>query len=217
MAAFENQFSEDVKTPPGVFSFPCVAEPDTEGQNASDCYKVTMLSDKTYDAKPMFAAINALTQRVWGLDWKEVEHPFKDGDKTADKLGHAGCLVYTLKKTGFDKKTKEKKKAPRIVGPNWREGSIPAEEIYGGAEGQCVFVGMAYERTDQKTKQVIRGISLRLKAVQKLRDGERFGGGGSGVHLLDDVSEADSGGLSVLDDAAPAPATTTPADEYGDL
>jgi hypothetical protein len=181
-------YINDIVTPIGRLSFPHLAEPDRKGPGkspyADDKYKATLLMAKQgTDFSGLRAAALRCAQEAWGASIKSLndfQSPFRDGDTKFDaegnpRAGHAGMLYITCKS----------KARPITIGRN-KEGLDPAE-LYGGCQARFVVTAMSYVTTENvrqpngtlKTESV-RGVTFLLNVVQKMGEGEAFGGSGGG-------------------------------------
>jgi len=185
--ANKNVYINGVVTPVGVFSFPHLGKPDTEGQYADDKYKATLLIDKSENIDVLKNAVKECIAKAFptkNYSFKDLAHPpIRDGDtKTLD--GYEGCYFLCAKT----------KKHVRCVGPARED--ISAEEVYAGAKGRLVLTVGSYEQAGKP------GVTFYLELVQKLEDGEAIGGGGGGggaaalSALDDDISTQPSASAS---------------------
>lgn len=154
--------SKRINTPKGRLSYPHVFTP-TSFQGQGDAkYSVSLLipkSEKTFVAE-LKAAQEAATDalyptkkpqnfEVWGL---------ADGDDSTDPAA-ANCWI--LKASN--------KAKPRVVDAQGQDILDPLE-VYGGAYGRLSINAKAYGTATKG------GVSLELNVVQKVSDGEAFGG-----------------------------------------
>ncbi len=202
--AHKSIFINGIVTPKGRFAFPHLAKPDTEGQYADDKYKVTILIPKTEDIRPLQKAIMDCARQAWPkkrLKPKDLAHiPLRDGDEKVreavenDKSpleGYEGAWFITAKS----------KKRRRTVDAG--RNDIDPEECYGGAYGRLVLTAMSYEQAGKP------GVTFLLDVVQKIADGEAFGGGGGNTDVLDD-------GLYDEQSAKKKGGADADADDWGD-
>ncbi len=180
-------FGDKIITPAGRVSFPYVFERNSTGPYADDKYKLTLLIPK--DAKgvdELKKAVLAVAKKAFGAKTKlsDIAHPFNDGDakleETPDEskekyTAYAGCYYLNLKN----------KYKPKVVDENVQE-ILDESEFYPGCWARCSVVPFSYRQGKN------RGVSLRLLNIQKVKDDERFGGGGS-----DPASEFSAVGESV--------------------
>lgn len=185
MPAHKSVFINNVVTPKGRFSFPHLEKPDVGGQYSDDKYKVTILIDKAEDLTAIKKAIMQCAKEAWpgkNIKPKDLAHlPLRDGDEKEHLDGYPGNYFITAKS----------KKRRRCV--DARRNDIDPSEVYGGCYGRLVLTAMSYEQGGKP------GVTFLLDIVQKLEDGESFGGGGANVDVLDDgayddLAAADDGG-----------------------
>lgn len=170
-------------TPEFRVSFPQVFEPKAfQGQEPK--YSVVMLFDKKTDLKALKDAAFNAAKEMWGekAKWpKNFKMPFRDGDEKADQLGYAGKIFVTA----------TSKKRPGVVNQKL-DDIVNKEEFYAGCYARAVLIAFAYSKAGNA------GVSFALQHVQKLRDGEKFGGGKAArdeFSVVDDGSE-DAGNYS---------------------
>ena len=157
--------SSTLITPKGRLSFPSLLRPDTGGQYSDDKFKGTLLFDKKDPAvmeslKALNAACKKVAEEAFGKGVK-VDMPFRDGNEKADKNeAYRDTIMITAKS----------KYKPDVVSTDPNVHLTEDHEIYGGC--YCRFSVIAFSYSQGKN----RGVSLRLNNVQKLADGEPFGG-----------------------------------------
>jgi hypothetical protein len=157
-----------------------------QGQEAK--YSLTMLFDKKVDlAKPATnkkgeplsvsmkeAAFNCAVEK-WGpqKDWpKNLRIPFRDGDEKSDTQGYAGHIFVTA----------SSKKQPGLV-DGQRKPILNAADFYSGCYARAEVIAFAYDVSGNK------GVSFSLQNIQKLRDGDPFGGRRNAEDVFDSVED----------------------------
>jgi len=171
MPAHKSVFINDIVSPKGRFAFPHLAKPDEGGQYSDGKFKVTLLIPKDSDMTALKQAIGSCAREAWGgkVKPKDLCHmPLRDGDEKTNLDGYAGCWYVTAKSS----------KRRRIV--DRKREDIAPEDAYGGCEGRLVLTAMSYEQGGKP------GVTFLLDTVQKLGEGQAFGGGGGNVSILDD-------------------------------
>lgn len=93
---------------------------------------------------------------------KKLRLPFKDGDDS-ERDEWAGCVVFTA--------SASQEYRPGVVNAD-REPIIDPDEIYSGMYCRASVNAFAWEHPTGG-----KGVSIGLNAVQKIADGDRFGGG----------------------------------------
>jgi hypothetical protein len=194
MAAPDNKtgpkpvFINNIVTPKGRISFPHIAEPDSKGKFADNKYKVTLLMPKdTTDFAALRAVALKCAQDAFGPSiktLKDFQAPFRNGDEK-DLDGYQGQLYITCKS----------KNRPHVV--DRAKNALDPKEIYGGCFARLVVSACSYQSTEtvrqadgSTKKQVVKGVTFLLDAVQKMGDGDSFGGKGNAANAFPDDEEA---------------------------
>jgi Protein of unknown function (DUF2815) len=169
-----------VITPQFRVSFPHMFQPQKPMQEGAEAkYSITMLFEKSADLKAMKKAADLAGVEKWGADkskWpKNLKTPFKDGDEKEDLMGYEGTTYVTARS----------KQMPGLINAK-KEEIIDENEFYAGCYARASLIAFAYET------KVNRGISFALLNVQKLKDGERFGGRSTAQNDFDDVAEVET-------------------------
>lgn len=149
-------------------SFPAVFAPrkanpqDTEDKAK---YSIQMLFTKTDDLTAMRAACRAAATEKWGPQdkWPKpkggLQLPFRDGtEKDFDGYGPGVIFVNA-----------SSKQKPGLVDENVQP-IITADEFYGGCYARATVNAFAWEYMGKA------GVSFGLRNIQKVKDGEPFGG-----------------------------------------
>lgn len=166
-----------VLTPEFRVSFPHVFAPHTgfEGQAAK--YSLVMLFDhKTDISKLKQAAFKAAVDK-WGPKekWpKALRMPFRDGNEKSDLQGYENTIYVTANSP---------KQRPQVI--NAKKEPITEEDgaFYPGCYARATLRAFAYDKAGNK------GVSFSLQNVQKIRDGESFGGRKNAVDEFDEVDD----------------------------
>lgn len=200
----KQKYADANVTPIGRFSFPYLAEPDTEKRGdfkPDNKYKVDLLIDKKVwkdDELVKNLKANCLKEakKKWGKDVElaDLRLPFIDVDKKAAKKGKEDELPKGVKNCVIIRAKTLKK--PKVVGPKKDEEFTQEdiEAIKGGDYGRMVVVPATY------TLDGNRGINLYLQVVQFQQEGEGFGAGfAKSMELLDDI-EVEMDDLEESDD-----------------
>jgi hypothetical protein len=167
---------KNLVTPKGRVSYPKLVAPDTKGEYADDKYKFVLLMPKQgSDLKTLKEAVLKCAKDNFGpthANLATLLHPFRDGDAAdVGKKGpeYKGCIFLNLKTT----------QRPRYL--DSAKQDLDPKEIYGGCWARAVVTAWPYKQAGKC------GVTFLLNAVQKLDDGDRFGGGGFDMDALDDV------------------------------
>lgn len=177
-------FLNDIVTPVGRVSFPHLAEPERKGPGkpyADDKYKASLLLPKAgTDFSLLRAKALECAQLAFGAGIKSLNdfaHPFRDGSNRTNKEGevlpgYEGCLYITCKS----------KDRPLVIGR--AKENIDPKEVYGGCKARFLVTAMSYTSTENVRqadgtvkKEIIRGVTFLLDAVQKIGDDTAFGSG----------------------------------------
>ncbi len=163
-------------TPKARLSFPNLFVPvkgmDGQGEAKYDC---VLLFPKTTDLTALRAAADEAIKAKWpGKRPANLRDPFRDGD-SKELDGYAGHVYLRVRS----------KQKPGVVDASVQPILEPGE-IYAGAYVRASVNAYAYETNGN------RGVAFGLQNIQKLADGERFGGGGS---KAEDDFEAAAGGM----------------------
>lgn len=219
--ADKQKVTVDITTGVGTLSFPHVfastatAKTDNAGNPTGEkSYDIQIIIPKTQkdDIRALLKAIKTVGEAKWGDNWRKVRQPLRDGDKEAGDLTEDGS-------------TKGEKYPERLgcyfinarsnkpVGVYARDRSVidNPDDLYGGCKGKINVTFYPY------STQGNHGIAAGLNGVQKIADGEPFGGGKptaeSMFDMLDDDDIEDEFDLDAEDEeeVEEAPAKKAPA------
>lgn len=162
-----------VMTPVFRVSFPAVFEPKTvPGSKGEPKYSITMLFKKTDDISDLKKNVAEVLTEQFGPDkakWPKfgvgpglVRLPFRDGAEK-DYQGYGPEMLFiTASNTAANK--------PGLVDPEVKP-IISPNEFYGGCYARAKVRAFWYDNAGNK------GVSFSLGNIQKVKDGEPFGGG----------------------------------------
>lgn len=181
----------DLTTGLGTISFPKIF-PGTKGKNdkGEDSYEVQILipkSDKK-TVKALMEGIKTVGEAKWGSNYKKVRHPLRDGDKEAGDMTDDGKLrgeKYPERKGHYFLNARSKR--PVGVYDRNRDPIHDENAVYGGCKGKIAITLYPYANNGNS------GIGASLNGVQKVADGEAFGGGAPAVESMFDVMEGEDG------------------------
>lgn len=163
-------------TPTFRASFPQLHEAKAWKPKQTPKFQLTALWPKDMDRKEMNKAINKAAAQLWPNKEDRppgYRGPFRNGDRKADFDGYEGMIYVTM----------ATQTAPGLITRNKKR--IPLDEvkdvIYGGCYCRAVVVAKAYHISDDNC-----GVTLYLQHVQKVEDGEPFGGKGAPESAFDD-------------------------------
>jgi|KBSSwiStaDraftv2_1062776.scaffolds.fasta_scaffold470548_4 hypothetical protein len=183
-----------IKTPEFRASYPHVFKPKLNELSEKEKYEYLLdglFDKKTTSMKPFNRAIKAAIIEKWGSEEDAPGNlllPIKDGDELENDQ-YAGHYVINFKASD--------KFPPLVVGTKRDEDGnfvvlTSDKQFYGGCYARAVVNAYAWELLNKKGKVVKAGVSFGLGNVQKLRDGERFGGGSAAPEAdFDDTPEVD--------------------------
>lgn len=162
-------------TPTGRISFPYLFEKakslDSEKEGK---YEVTLYIPKSEDISALRANLEKVCREAFGAKFQSLEKlkhpPIKDGDEKDASDPAYGHWIIRAKSS----------KRPVVVDAS-RANIESKEAVYGGCYGRINVTPGSYAIPTSW------GVTLYLNAVQKVKDGERFGGGGVSA---EDVFEA---------------------------
>jgi hypothetical protein len=184
MAQGKNVYSEKITTPIGRFSYPSVFQKSKGMDGAEGKYEVTLLIPKSTDISSLRKELETVAKEAFGTKFQSLEKlknpPVRDGDEKDPGDPARGHWIIRAKSS----------RRPGVVGPD----KLPIDEeqeIYGGCYGRLNVTVGSYSMTGNW------GVTLFLNAVQKAKDGERFGGsGGSAEDAFEALAVETSGSLS---------------------
>ena len=207
MAKHERQQSEKrIVTPPAVVSYPALFTPDAYKPGDDPKYKCDLLFDKKDPKvvawiKSQMKIMHEMAKVAWSnpnLAWKDIQNPFNDGDLKESEEYHGHFFI--VPKTKY---------APQVV---LQDPTVEATEsdIYGGAIVRASLVAFTYHNGQN------RGISFRLGNVQKVSDGQAFGGSRSVASDDFDTLEAPEADFtgSTVDESTPFGEETAQAENH---
>ena len=191
------EYSEKVKTPEFRGAFVRFFDPEINDKGKKT-WGVTAIFPKGTDLAAMKAAAMDAAKKCWGdkaetmLKHPKFKSPFKDGGTIVNKSGelYAGFEPgqTTIKMT-------TSQAAPGVVDAKV-QAIIEPQEVKSGDYFRATVSAMAYDRSDGM------GVSFKLNNVQKLRDGEKLGGGGRAdpTTEFESVATADAGAPANADE-----------------
>lgn len=149
-------------TPKARVSYPAVFEAKSfKGQPAK--FSCVFIFDKKTDLKDLKrAAFNAAIEK-WGPKekWpKKLKMPFRDGNEDRpDTPGYEDCTFITA----------SSKQRPGVVDQQ-RNQLVTEDDFYAGCYARATLIAFAYDQMGNV------GVSFALQNLQKMSDGEKFGG-----------------------------------------
>lgn len=186
-----------ITTPVFRVSFPAVFQAKAGMDGGPGKFGITMLFD-TKDPvavkglETMKAAVRAAVVEKWGADqtkWpKGLRLPFRKGEEK-DYDGYGPGIIFA---------SATSKMKPGLVGPDLQP-IIEPSEFYAGCYARATINAYAYDRNGN------RGVAFGLRNIQKVKDGESFGGGGSAEKDFQPIETPDIGGGSKAEDAGADP------------
>jgi hypothetical protein len=185
LMANADKVTVDLTTGIGTLSFPRLF-PSTaqEKKDGTKSYEVQIIIPKSQreDILAILRAAKTVGEAKWGDKWKQVRQPLRDGDKEKDELTEdgttkgekyperLGCYFLNARST----------KPIAVVGRD-RSPITEPSDVYGGCKGKIAVNFYAY------SKEGNHGIGAGLNGVQKIADGEPFGGGAPAVESMFDL------------------------------
>lgn len=179
-----NVYGENMTTPIGRVSFPYLfdkaksLDPEKDGK-----YEVTLYIPKTEDISALRANLERVCKEAFGAKFQSLEKlkhpPIKDGDNKDASDPAYGHWIIRAKSS----------KRPGVVDAS-RARIESKEAIYGGCYGRVNITPGSYSGPTGF------GVTLYLNAVQKVKDGDRFGGGQvSPEDVFEQLAVEDDGGF----------------------
>lgn len=173
-------FGDKMTTPTGRISFPHVFEKAASLEAGKEGkYEITLYIPKSEDISAIRANLEKVAREAFGAKFVSLEKlkhpPIKDGDDKDPSDPAYGHWIIRAKSS----------KRPLVVDAG-RQPVDSKEAIYGGCYGRINFTPASYSITTGW------GVTLYLNAVQKVKDGERFGGGGVSAEAVFEQLVAES-------------------------
>jgi hypothetical protein len=168
-----------VVTPIGTLSFPALFEPEVNPHNpaAPPKYSTMIIFQPGTDLAAVEEIIEQAIVDKWGEKRpKNLRNPLRDGSEK-EHLG--GAFV-----EGSRFLTAKSKFVPGIVDASL-QAVIDPSEIYPGVEARIQISAFGYSMNGNN------GVGFALSNVQKVRDGERIGTGGTAESAFDVVNADD--------------------------
>jgi hypothetical protein len=173
MAKEKYEYSEKVTTSEFRGAFVKLFSPEVDDKGKKT-WGVTAIFAKGADMAPLKKAAMDAATKAWGdkaaekLKHPKFRSPFKDGATLVDKEGN---LYDGFAEGQVVVKLSTKQSQPGIVDANV-QAIIEPEGVKSGDFFRATINAMAYDRDDGM------GVAFKLNNIQKVRDGERLGGGG---------------------------------------
>ena len=163
-------------------SFPAVFAPKKANPNDTDDkakYSLHMLYPVTDPLTALRAACRIAATEKWGPQdkWpKNLQLPFRKGEEK-DYDGYGKGIIFV---------SASSKQKPGLVDENVQP-IITADEFYGGCYARATVNAFAWEYMGKA------GISFGLRNIQKVKDGEPFGGKSKPENDFDSIPMAEGG------------------------
>ncbi len=199
--------SQKILTPVGRLSFPSLWKA-TAMEGGIPQFSATLLFDEKGQQTPEFQAMIAAATEVkvaqFGANYAApLRSPFRNGEEKVRKQANEDGSVAYMDGYGpgirFVRISSGEDYPPTVYGPNKADGEIilphDRKAIYAGSYCVAVVMAIAYDKGGN------RGVKFGFSCLQKVGDGQSFGGGGSGAELLPDNVVLPEGATAV---AAPA-------------
>lgn len=202
--------THDMTTTIGTISFPHLfVQTKTTNDKGEDVYDVQFIIPKSDrdGLRAIMAGIKKVGEAQWGDRWRSVRQPLRDGDKEAKDLtddGQTKGEKYPERNGCFFINARSKR--PVGVVDRQRVPITDPDQVYGGCKGKINITLYPYSQSGNQ------GIGVSLNGVQKIADGESFGGSRPSVESMFDIlDEDDDLGLDefeeeVEEEPAPKPA-----------
>lgn len=178
-----------VFTPTFRASYVNIFEPRMNEMNNKPEYSICMLIPKTADLKELQQEAFAAGKKKWGAEFEslvksgKIRMPFRDGDKEkADRAEYEGH--YFINAKAYEQVGVVDGKKNRIH---------DASELYSGCYAKAYVTMFAYDTKGNK------GISVVVKAIQKVAEGEALGNVVKAENVFDNIVEDESTADADLD------------------
>lgn len=196
--AGSNNVTVDLTTGVGTLSFPHLfVETKTTNEKGETQYEVQFILPKSQkeDVRALLIAIKKVGEAKWGDRWRKVRMPLRDGDKEADDLTEDGQTKGEKYPERIDCMfLNARTKKPVSVVDRTRTPITEPSEVYGGCKGKINITFYPYSNNGNT------GIGVSLNGVQKISDGESFGGGRPSLDSMFDIlDDEDDLGLDTDD------------------
>ena len=173
-------FGEKMTTPTGRVSFPYVFEKAKSLEAGKEGkYEITLYIPKSEDISKLRANLEKVAKEAFGAKFQSLEKlkhpPIKDGDDKDPSDPAYGHWIVRAKSA----------KRPVVVDGS-RSPIESKDALYGGCFGRINITPASYAIPTGW------GVTLYLNAVQKVKDGERFGGGGVSAEEVFEALSVDS-------------------------
>jgi hypothetical protein len=187
--ADKNRVTVDVTTGIGTLSFPHVfASTASKNDKGETVYDIQFIIPKSQreDVRALLVAIKKVGEAKWGANWKKVRTPLRDGDAEKDELTEDGSTKgdkYPERLGCYFLNARSTK--PVGVYDRQRNPIVSADDLYGGCKGKIAVTFYPYSTSGN------HGIGVGLNGIQKIADGEAFGGGRPSVESMFDLLDED--------------------------
>lgn len=192
--AGNQKVTKDITTPVGRLSWPHLSKAQAKANKNDDeqaIYDVQILIPKSDKAgiKSLLTAIKIVGEAKWGPQWTKVRSPLRDGDAEAGEFTEDGSTKgqkYPERLGHYFINARSRR--PVMVVDRERTPILDDEvenEIYGGVYAKANLSFYPYSNSGN------HGIGCGLNGVQKVKDGESFGGGPASVESMFDVLDED--------------------------
>lgn len=187
--ADKNKVTVDLTTGIGTLSFPHLfASNANKNDRGETVYDIQIIIPKSQreDAREILKAIKTVGEAKWGANWKKVRTPLRDGDAEKDELTEDGSTKgdkYPERLGCYFLNARSTK--PVGVFDRQRTPITDPDAVYGGCKGKIAVTFYPYSTSGN------HGIGVGLNGVQKIADGEAFGGGRPSVESMFDMLDDD--------------------------
>lgn len=179
-----------VVTPMGRLSFPALFEPAEFEDGSEPKYQATLLFPKKTDLSALKKAAQSAAFQQWGTkDEAKLPKgkkgvpfawPWNDGNEKEDLDGYKNHIFVRA----------SSKRRPGVVDRDKQPITAEDDAIYAGCYVRAGLVAFAYGGPGTKYNP---GVSFALNNVQKLKDGDPFGGGPTAEDQFDEWEDDEDG------------------------
>lgn len=206
--ADNSRVTVDLTTGVGTLSFPHVfVNTKSKNDKGEDVYDIQFIIPKSQreDVRNILLAIKKVGEAKWGANWKKVRTPLRDADAEKDEPTEDGSTKgakYPERLGCYFLNARSTK--PVGVYDRLRNPIVDSDVLYGGCKGKIAVTFYPYSTSGN------HGIGVGLNGVQKIADGESFGGGRPSVESMFDMLDEDDD-LGLDDDLDVTEEAETPA------
>lgn len=193
----KQRLTVDVTTGIGVISFPRLSkETANKKDDGTLSYDIQILLPKSdrVNIRKVLKAIQQVGEHEWGDKWKQVRSPLRDGDAEKDELTEDGSTKGEKYPERLGCYFINARSSRPVTVVDRHLAALDPDEVYGGCKGKISVTFYPYSVSGN------HGIGAGLNGVQKIAEGEPFGGGAPAVESMFEEIDDDEDGLDGVDE-----------------